>query len=153
MPRKAVLARPYWENQFHTPSRAQLIGGLTREHAGLVSHARQSLLGVLAGPEIIAWHGYPWRWTIVFRAAADERPWAYLIPQPARPRLALTLDVGTLSSVQLRRISKYLKEGLAAAPRVGNTCWPEWDLLSEGQTEELIRFAQRCASESLAPVA
>lgn len=153
MPRRAASARTPWESRFDTPTLSRLLAGLSREHASLVTHARKALLAAAPGPETIAWQGLPWRWAILMWGDSTVRPWAYIVPQPQRPRLALPLHVDLLATLREHSLSRYARTGLAAAPRVGSICWAEWDLESPEQTAELIAIASRQFEPSLATVA
>jgi hypothetical protein len=153
VPRATRLNRIPWEDRFGAPSADALVAGVGAEHQANTSAARLALLAAGAGLEETAWYGPPWCWALAYRAAKDDRPWAYLIPRPDRPRIALPLGIELLTGLSIRRLSKYVREGLAAAPQVEGVIWAEWDLLSEPQTEELLSIARKRFEDSLAPVA
>lgn len=153
MSRKVVNARLVWEDRFQTPTCALLLAGLSREHAAVVSRARKALLTSPGGTEAVVWHGLPWRWTLVYRMKPSARPFAYIIPQPARPRVALPLEVRLIDSLSPRQLTRTLRDGLAAGVQVGSICWAQWDLTSAAQCDEIVALVRMRFEQSLAPVA
>jgi hypothetical protein len=152
MPRTSFIARTAWEDQFRRPTADSLLGGLDQQHLQAGRYAREALLTCQCGVEIVAWHGVPWRWTLVYRAAAGERAWAYLVPRPNRPLLVLPLQEDALRQLP-PRIPRFIRDGLAAAPHSGALFWPEWELSSPSQIDELVRLSHAASARSLAPVA
>jgi hypothetical protein len=152
MPRKALLARIPWEDRFSVPTLRELLGRIEKQHATTFCQARAGLLAITPASEAIIWHGLPWRWTVVYHSPGADRPWAYLIPQPARPRLALPLDVAFVRAMQCTRISRYAREGLLAGPQVGTVLWAQWDLLTAAMTDELLSIARQRFEQTLAQV-
>lgn len=131
-----IPKRTPWEDRFTTPKASTLIGELSRAHATLVGHIRQRL--VQSGlRERVAWHGVPWRWTLMFDASGDPRPAALIIPQPGHP--ALAIPVVTTRALEPKRTPKWILEAIVFSPLVAGVHWPRWELTGgKSQADALL---------------
>ncbi len=144
MSRKYVKPRIAWEDRFASPDASDLLEPLAKNHAALVQLVRDGLVGLGDVTESIVWHGVPWRWTFAFASEAEpERPWAYLVPQPGKPLLALPLTSELIAALPMRKLSKSVRDGLTLASLVGGVYWPQWPLVGRAQVEELVGIARR----------
>lgn len=149
MSRKTSKPRIAWEDRFAAPDATELLEALARPQAALVEQARQGLRALGDVSDSVVWHGIPWRWTFAFAFADEpERPWAYLVPQPGRPLLSIPLTADVVSALPMKRLSKAVRDAIAAATLVGGVYWPQWPLTSRAQVEELILIARRRAEAS-----
>ena len=144
MSRRAVKPRIAWEDRFASPDASDLLAPFTKTQAILVESIREGLAELGDVAESIVWHGVPWRWTFAFATEGEpERPWAYLVPQPGRPLLAMPLSAEIVSALPMRKLSKSVRDGLTLASLVGGVYWPQWPLIGRSQVEELIGIARR----------
>lgn len=139
MPRKKKFSpRPLWEDRFAQPTADELAGAVRPEGQALISTARRQLEEF---DEQVEWLGIPWRWSFVYRTG-EGRPWAYLIPNPDGPALALPLPVESLSHINAKRLARFVKDGIMQASEVGATRWAEWTLTSQTQVTDLLKLGQ-----------
>ncbi len=89
------------------------------------------------------WRGIAWRWTLVYTRPGDDEPWAYLIPAPGRPILALPVPANPLPPSELKRTPRFIRDTIVHAPRVGRICWIEFPVDSPSQMADLERFIDR----------
>ncbi|GAB4386606.1 MAG: hypothetical protein Kow0022_16110 [Phycisphaerales bacterium] len=130
-----------WEDQFTRPDRASLLAGLNKQDQVLVDRCLERLESVPKARAAIRWHGIPWRWTFCFES--DKRdPIAFVVPEPRRPRLAIPLSADDLDRVNMRKLSRPLKEGIALAAAINGIVWTEWVLSSKSQTDELFTLVE-----------
>lgn len=137
MNRRSVKPRSCWEDRFRVPSVSELRALLSKQHVQLFDVAREALLALDGVNESIEWRGVPWRWSLAFQTEPG-RPLAYLVPQPARPRLAVPLSDEVVGSLAARKVSRPIRDAIVFAPRVGEVLWPSWELLGRNQIEELL---------------
>jgi hypothetical protein len=131
-----------WQDRFRAPSPEDLIAPFNKQSGALVEHARQRLLGVECVREEIAWHGV-WNWTFVYRIPGDgDRAWAYLIPDPAKPRLAVPVEDEIIPELPIRKLSKFIRDGLTHAPIVDGVRWSCWEIANRTQVEDIVSLAQ-----------
>jgi hypothetical protein len=150
--RKAPKPRIAWEDRFQQPGADDLLTPFHKQHSFLLTHAREGLSTLGGVVESIEWRGVPWRWSFVYRIEDDgERPWAYLVPQPGKPILALPLDASLASSSAVRRMSRGVRDTILFSTQVGGVCWPQWELSSRPQLEEVLSLAKRKHDTLLVP--
>lgn len=151
MNRRGAKPRSCWEDRYRTPTVRELRDLLSKQHCQLLDLARESLLGLEGVHESIEWRGIPWRWTLAFHV--EGSPLAYLVPQPARPRIGVALNDEFVQALSLKRVSKAVRDTITFAPRVGEVLWPAWELVSRTQIEELIGLVRRKHELLLSPTA
>lgn len=133
-----------WHDRFSTPTPTRLRAELVEPSATLFDQVRTGLAGAPNVRESLLWYGAPWRWTLTYTCReAEIAPWAYLIPDPASPQLAIALTCPTLEAVQLRKLSKPVREGLLQAPSVDGVIWAQWELNATQNVQELLDLAHR----------
>ena len=104
--------------------------------------------------ETIEWRGVPWRWSFVYRIEGDwERPWAYLVPQPGKPILAIPLSATMAGSATVRKLSRGLRDAILFSTQVAGVSWPQWELTSRPQLEEILGLARKKHETLLEPSA
>lgn len=132
-----------WENKFRSPTADDLLGALSKTHAQLVEAARARLREAPASREEIVWNGLPWRWTFSYRGEGEPaRFWAYVVPEPARPRIVLPLTLDELSRLPLRKLTKTVRDPLAHGVEVDGVHWVEWELTSRALLDEVLTLAR-----------
>ena len=143
-PKRALVARdkrPVWANRFSTPTLANLLQGLKPGRAPAFRHARAGLLAVSGMHEEIAWQGV-WHWTMVYRhPTLPGQAWAFLVPDPARPLIAVPMPESALLTLAPKHLTRAVKEGLTLAPVVGGVRWATWELTSKSLCENILAVA------------
>jgi hypothetical protein len=135
-------SRPAWPDRFRAPSADDLLAPFNKQVAALLEHARTKLRAVEGVKEEISWQGV-WNWTFVYRIPGDgERAWAYLVPDPAKPRIAVTVFDDIIPDLPIRKLSKYIRDGLTHAPVVDGVRWPHWDISNRTQVDDIVSLAQ-----------
>lgn len=120
-----------------------LLADIEKEPHALVQYARESFASVPQVREDLSWQGVPWRWCFTYHAAADEpRPFAYLIPQPTKPAIAVPIEADIIAELPLRRLPKHIRDVLGTAPNVGGVRWCQWDLASKNQIDDVLKLAR-----------
>jgi len=154
MARKWLKPRLAWEDRFAMPEASDLLGRFHRQHSSLIQQAREGLRALGDVTESIVWRGVPWRWTFAYSDEGEqERSWAYLVPQPGRPMLAIPLTAEQVDALPMKRLSKSVRDGIMLAATVGGVYWAQWELTSRPQVDELIGIARRRRESSTAATA
>jgi len=120
-----------------------LLGGFPKQLGGVVEHARGKLLAAAGVHEEVNWQGV-WKWTLLYRLPehGDGRAWVYVVPDPVRPRMAVPVAEGTIAELPLKKMSKYIRDGLAHAATVDGVRWPQWDVQTKAQVDDVMSLAQ-----------
>lgn len=101
-------------------------------------HARAKLVQIQGASEAIRWHGV-WKWTFEYSCPGDAHaePFAYLVPDPTRPRVCISIPEVAMANVDVRKLAKGVREVLACAPAVDGTRWATWDVTAKSGIEEI----------------
>lgn len=143
MPTPVVRPRSLWEDRFARPTTEQLLGACPKTLSGVLDYARECLSGLVGVQEELSWQGIPWRWTLVYRHESDRtRAFAYLVPDPLKPRLAVPIPNVLVSSLPIKKVSKYIRETVVQSPVVGSIRWCQWDAQTNGNVDEVIALAE-----------
>lgn len=142
MPSLNLRSRDAWTDRFRAPSVEELKQPLGKQLGQLLEATRQRLVDFAGVREELSWQGIPWRWTLVYRWDAEpDRPWAYVIPEPGKPRLALPLSAELIARLPARKLSKPVRDGIVHATEVASVRWAQWELTSKAQLEEILSIA------------
>lgn len=144
-----------WHNQFQSPrpSASQLRAGFDKPMQTVFDAVRETFLSMDGLSEAVAWHGVPWRWTLVYQCQEDRprhaletsttRAFAYLIPDPARLQVCLPLTGDQVVALPTGRLKKSSRDTIVFARTVAGVSWPTWTVDSRAAIEEfraLIEF-------------
>lgn len=136
--------RPAWQDRFALPSRDELLCAFGTQQRRLLDLVREHMLALESVEESLSWRGIPWRWTFGYSMEGEnDRPWAYLVPQPGKPLFAMPVTSLALEALDARKHSRVLREGVSHASQVAGVFWPTWELTSKTLTEELLVLARR----------
>lgn len=139
-----TIAKPRlaWEDRYRRPRAEDLLAPYSKPTAHLVELARERLTSFDGISEEVSWQGIPWRWTFVYRSP-DEAPraWAYLVPDPAKPLLALPLMPQVTDTLRIKRLSRFIRDRIVFATQVNGIRWAQWEIAGKGQLEEVLELA------------
>lgn len=137
--RRAQRPRIAWEDRYEVPTLDDLLAHLPRPLAQLALQARGAMLSLGSLQDAIVWQGVAWKWTITLMPEGEtSRPWAYIIPQPARPLVSVPLTAEIIAGLPARKLSKAVRDGIQSASCVGDACWPLWELTTKQQLEDIM---------------
>lgn len=144
MPRTAIKVRRPWEDRFKTPTLNDLRGHYNKQLCALLDMARENLLEFPGVVEEISWQGLPWRWTLMYRCSADpSRVWAYLVPDPEKPKISMPLTAEMLATLPMHRLKRHVKDGVSQARLVNGVHWATWEVTSKPQLQEILELAKQ----------
>jgi len=134
-----------WEDRFRRPSTEDLHRHYDQEFSQLLDQARARLLEFDGINEELAWQGLPWRWTLIYRREQDppRRAWAYLIPHRDKPLIASPITEDLLEQLPRRRLTKFVREAIDEAKRVGEVRWVVWEIGSHSQLDNVLDLLKR----------
>ncbi len=134
-------SRPVWQDRFRAPSPDELVDAFNKQTGSLIQHTRERLRAGEGVKEELSLQGV-WNWTFVFRVPNDSPlGWAYLVPDPAKPRVAVPVPDDIITELPIRKLSKFIRDGLVHAPRVDGIRWATWDLLNKTQAGDIVALA------------
>jgi hypothetical protein len=153
MPKRPSSARNLWEDRFASPTIDRLLGALPPVSAPLVASLRATIVTEHDCVESLSWLGLPWRWTLSYRPAGarpSQEAIAHLVPNPAAPALIFRLSREEFADLPIRKLSRYLRDGLAQAKLVAGVSWPEWNVQSQAHVADLAELFRMLRQSALA---
>lgn len=148
---KTIQPKLAWANKFQRPTAAQLMAQFgTKQLGQLVEAARGELVGFGGVEEALSWQGVPWRWTFVYSMSrvaglspALQHPLAYLIADPQKPQVAVPLSGSMIETIPMRRLKRFVRDGILHGRLVGEVHWPCWDFSARSQLDEILDLVTR----------
>lgn len=131
-----------WTDRFVQPSPEALLGGIPKTISPPLEAAREKLVQFEGLAESVMWQGV-WHWTLVYRHESDlSRAMAYLVPDPIKPRLCVPVPNELVPGLPVKKLSRFVRDGILHAPVVGQIRWACWSLSLKSQAEELMQLVQ-----------
>lgn len=128
-----------WNDRFSKPEVDQLSAHYDGSACALFDSARKNVSQSESVEERLAWQGLPWRWTLVFEHPSDPtRAFAYLVPDPATPKISVPLTPEMIQRLPLKRMKKTIRDGIETGNRINSVIWACWDIGSENQLDEIL---------------
>ncbi|MCB9841501.1 MAG: hypothetical protein H6809_07625 [Phycisphaeraceae bacterium] len=134
--------KPVWSNRFASPTVAELRSALGDEGGLVLDHAREALGGLPGVVEALKWMGVPWSWTLVYAPPGEVEGWAFVVPEPGKLQVAVSLPAERLAEIAVKRLPRFVRDGLLATQVVGRACWPVWVVQTAAQVDEIARLVQ-----------
>jgi len=138
------LSRHAWQDRFRKPTIEALQAPYHGVAAQLFEDARQRLRAVDFLTERLLWQGIPWRWTLTYEGGGDaDRPWAYIIPHPEKPLIALPLIEAVVAWLPWKRLKRYIRDGIEGARQVNGVRWAVYELSNRTNLEDVFDLLRR----------
>jgi len=139
-----IGSKSAWRDRFRTPTLEELWDGCKKQTSVLLDGVRERLIGHEGVQETVTWQGLPWRWTMVYTLPADPtRAWAYLVPDPEKPLLAVPFTEEMIQAFPMHRLKKHVRDGVLGGRKVAGVYWATWELTSKSQLTELMDLVER----------
>jgi hypothetical protein len=153
MSKRLPPSRQLWEDRFSAPSADGLFAALPAPSGPALSSLRKTLASEYDYRETLGWRGLPWRWTLSYTPAGsrhEQEPVAHIVPNPAAPTVIFRLSHEGFGELPIRKLSRYVREGLAQAKLVAGVCWPEWTVHNQAQVTDLTELFRLLRQGTLA---
>ncbi|MDX2016869.1 MAG: hypothetical protein SFY95_04415 [Planctomycetota bacterium] len=134
----ASPARAPWEDKFTTPTWTVLREAFPKPVAPVLEHVRDRLSAVPGVRETLGWHGIPWRWSLKYAVEGDAVPMAFLVPNPAKPLLAVPMTVGQIDRLPQRRLPRHIRDAILHSVEIDGVRWPAWEITSKAGADEVL---------------
>lgn len=140
----SAKARGVWRDRFTEPAADDLRAEYNKQIGVLIDLAREKLRDHVGDAEEVTWKGFPWRWTLTYPHAADSHAsLAYLILDPERPLIALTLSTEMVEALPMHRMKKHVRDGVLMSSQVAGVYWAEWEIQNKTQLLDVLELARR----------
>ncbi len=139
-------ARTAWQERWRKPTLEQLLELLK-------PHQRRNFEVLMAFMDEssrlsrhITWFGTGWKWTIndQYRdEQGNEAQFLYLVPNVVQPLVCLPMTAAFIETVPLRRLSKFVREGIRSAKCAVDLHWATWTPGPESEANQLVDLLKR----------
>ena len=140
-------SRHPWEDRWHEPTLDQLNEPLKEGQRRVVQRLIEGVEAFDGVDWHFAWHGRAWKWTIQFDLydASGQLigPIAYLVPNPDLVELCLPLKEETIHQVNLKRLHKFVRDGVRAAKCAVELHWAVFNPTAVSEADQLVDLVKR----------
>lgn len=146
-----------WQDRWTKPSLDELLKPMDAQQRKYF----QTLIDQLDGYEDVEreliWYGDSWKWTIhyTFKGEGTERArggqrgrnspstMCYLVPKTEQPLVCIPMADQHIQRLPMRRLVKYIREGIRSAKCAVATFWATWVPTARSETEVLGDLLKR----------
>lgn len=147
MNKAAIPKRSVWEDRWSEPTADQLLETLKEHHRKPIEWLMEQVHTLDGIEQQLRWYGKAWKWTIelTFRDADgnDLGVLAYIVPNPETPVVSVPLQHETYNELPMRRLNKYIREGVRSAKCAVELYWAGWTPTSKSDAEHLFDLIKR----------
>lgn len=136
-----------WEDRWVQPELEQLLAPLDEQRRKVVDILIEQIGAFPGVHQKLIWHGTAWRWTLQFSLYAEDGKlidtFAYLVPNPQTPVICIPLKPETVEKLPLKRLNRYIRDGIRVAKRAVDIYWAVWTPTAVTETEHLMDLIKR----------
>lgn len=157
MPQNEVLHRLAWEDRWTQPDLADLIAPLQEQSKGPFEALMGQIETLLPVRRDVKWCGPAWKWTIRYTSLDSQEEeldlLAYLVPNSVAPLVCIPMANNIIERLPMRRLNRFIRNGIGSAKCAVATHWAEWNLTADGEANHLMDIIKRKHKILLDPVA
>lgn len=144
----ATLHEPLaWADRWHEPEVPALVSML-KSHQQRNSEMFMSYLD--ENPKLhrrIVWYAGGWNWTIHYRyddgQGTEMDNFGFVVPNPEQPLFCIPLTSAMVEVIPLRRLSKFIRDGIRSAKCAVDLHWAMWTPGPESEANQLLDLLKR----------
>ena len=144
MPAKPTVITP-WEDRWTTPTLEQLLEPVDENRRKVIDALIERINAYEGMEQALVWHGTSWRWSlqITLTSARGTAPFAYIVPNPEAPVICLPLTQATVDRLPIKRLNRFIREGIRSAKCAVDTHWAKWTPSAGTEVEHLMDLVKR----------
>jgi hypothetical protein len=136
-----------WQDRWHEPSYEQLVSPLSEQQRKVFDRLVEGIAEFEGVDWYFAWHGRAWKWTLQFDLYDDQQqligPLVYLVPNPDQLEFCMPLKEATIQQVNLKRLHKFVRDGLRAAKCAVELHWAFFHPTAGTEADQLLDLVKR----------
>jgi len=136
-----------WEDRWAMPELDQLLKPIEEQRRKVVDILIKQIGEYPGVHQTLIWHGTAWKWTLQFSLYGEDGELidtlAYLVPNPESPVLCVPLKPQTVEKLPLKRLNRYIRDGIRVAKRAVEIYWAVWNPTAVTETEHLMDLIKR----------
>ncbi len=133
-----------WQDRWNQPTVEQLLAPFKSETDQPLTRLVSKLDALDHAERAITWYGPAWRWTMHYSVAdpdgvadADANTLAYLVPNNKTPAVSVPLHPDLIGQLPLKRMTKYVREGIRIAKCAVEIHWATWTPTNDSDADAL----------------
>lgn len=147
MNKAAMPKRSVWEDRWSEPTLEQLLENLKDHHRKSIAWLLERTHQLDGIEQHIRWYGKAWKWTVELTFTDGEGEdlgvLLYVVPNPEAPIVCVPLHSDTYEELPIRRLNKYIREGVRSAKCAVELYWAGWTPTSQSDAEHLFDLVKR----------
>jgi hypothetical protein len=138
-----------WQNRWREPSREDLLSALKAHHRRVFEKLGEHVETLTPLQQAITWYGTGWHWTIEYRLTVGKGKTAanhtlcYLVPKVEAPLICVPLSEAVLEQLPMRRLSKFVRDGIKIAKCAVAIHWATWTPNNQSESDQLFDLIKR----------
>ncbi|MEL6328847.1 MAG: hypothetical protein AAFR38_04240 [Planctomycetota bacterium] len=131
-----------WSDRFVQPELDVLLDAIDGAKLPAVREFLDRTLEHFEAKARVSWRGLPWRWTVEIVVPGEDEPIAFVVCNPVRPGVAVSVRLTTLETVQASDLSAAARDAVTHAPAVGDRLWIELDATANATLGDVRALAR-----------
>jgi len=119
-----------WLDRWNEPTAEQLIEALKPHQQKNFNRIISALDEYGQLERGLIWYGASWKWTLHYKVAGSEGDEAstmcYIVPALETPLVSMPFSVNFVETLPIRRLSKFIRDGIRGAKCAVNFHWASW---------------------------
>jgi hypothetical protein len=144
---QAASQRLPWQDRWQQPTYEQLAASLSDQQRKVFDRLAEGIEQFDGVHWDFAWHGRAWKWTLQFDLYDDQQnligPLVYLVPNPDQLEFCMPLKEDTIHQVNLKRLQKFVRDGLRAAKCAVEMHWAFFHPTAVTEADQLLDLVKR----------
>lgn len=136
-----------WINRWSQPTVEALVNGLKPHQQRNFGRIIEFLDQLPDLQRELLWYGASWKWTIHYSFAGsqggEENTICYIVPNTESPVISIPLSDELIARVPMRRLSKFIREGIKSAKCAVEYHWANWTPGLDNETTMVIDLLKR----------
>lgn len=139
--------RKAWEDRWQQPDPEQLLEVYDVHPRKIFTTLMEQIEAYEGVSKSLLWHGESWKWCWQFDLNKDGNgqpmAMAYLVPNPVTPQLCIPLNDDLVSKLPMRRLNRYIRDGIRNAKCAVQVHWATWVPTAMTEAEQLLDLVKR----------
>ena len=144
---QTIIARRPWEDRWQQPDPELLLNVFDTHPRKVLTTLMENMEAFEGISKVLQWHGESWKWCWQFNlrknGSSDDILVGYLVPNPQSPLICITLDDQMVSRLPMRRLNRYIRDGIRHAKCAVKVHWATWTPPAMTEAEQLLDLVKR----------
>lgn len=155
MTRSLSSSRLAWQDRWSQPTLEQLLKPMKVQKRRLMELMLEQITPYPGTQQTVIWYGPSWKWTIhfIYQEPHADMPQTlcYLVPNAETPMICIPLTDAAIARLPMKRLSKFIREGIRSAKCAVNTHWATWTPQNQSEVGLIMELVRRLHKIRMTP--